>query len=585
MKKIIIRRGKLELAEIFPDKPLMLIGRSPVCDVVIRSKSIRPVHFLLEWAGDGSFNPLEGFWLLTQIAAHSINQQDSFLGGKNEASVLNQGQVLVLDEVSFEWSDIGLSRRELKKGLIKDQVVGAEIGTEIKNEAVIEIIRLSADGDTVVDVEYLAKDKVHQSQLFKSLLGTSLSWVDALSPEVSSDANMTYLRSSTEKQNKVSKIKSDDVLFLQNKELNFYLRLVPRTQIQEAPREILKDPFYRFGLIFLVASFLLISAVYFLYQVPEEKVESEQRVATVEVKEPIITPPAPPTPKVAPPKEEPPPPSEKPSTTPPPPDSKPKPSNGRKSTASAPAFKSEARSKITAGLNSPAPKKNVNAVGLLGSFKKTGAATPTVSANKVINDGLVSDAVTGETSDLVLKQPPSGLVNMKNSKVAANGGQSGRDSLAGASTTLGGANTFDVKSNGPIGRTGGKSGFSIGTGAGSEATNGVGPGGSGNSDFGESVLGGLDREAVRRAVAARRNEIRACYDKALLVKPKLKGNLVLKWYISPTGPVSTAQVENSEFNFPQLENCVLSVIKSIVFPKAPNGQPTTVVYPFKFQNS
>jgi hypothetical protein len=150
---------------------------------------------------------------------------------------------------------------------------------------------------------------------------------------------------------------------------------------------------------------------------------------------------------------------------------------------------------------------------------------------------------------------------------------------------LSGSKDFDAAATGPIAKVGGKSGYGVGS-----ALGGEGKGAGSGFEFGSldvggmKVSGGLDRETVRRVIASYRNQIRTCYEKALLSRAKLQGRILYTWNITAAGPVSTAEITKSTVGSPTLESCVLEVIKGMNFPVAGNGNPTTVIYPFEFQS-
>lgn len=57
MKAVKILLQNRELERFALDRPTVFIGRSPSCDVVLRVPGLRPLHFLLEWVGEGNFDP------------------------------------------------------------------------------------------------------------------------------------------------------------------------------------------------------------------------------------------------------------------------------------------------------------------------------------------------------------------------------------------------------------------------------------------------------------------------------------------------------------------------------------------------
>ena len=169
------------------------------------------------------------------------------------------------------------------------------------------------------------------------------------------------------------------------------------------------------------------------------------------------------------------------------------------------------------------------------------------------------------------------------------------NALAQASTTLSGVSKVDGGSAGAIAMAGGKSRFSSGSqlnglqgaggsGAGNAAGTGTQSSGSG-FDRGEamSAVGGLDKDAIRKALRENRRAIANCYETALLTKRQLDGRMTFRWVISIEGSVTSIKLQNSEIQMPTFESFVESVIKAIKFPQSPNKSTTTVIYPFAFQ--
>jgi hypothetical protein len=97
-----------------------------------------------------------------------------------------------------------------------------------------------------------------------------------------------------------------------------------------------------------------------------------------------------------------------------------------------------------------------------------------------------------------------------------------------------------------------------------------------------SVSGELSSEVVRRVVQAHRGQLRYCYEREVLRNPGLRGKLVTRVEIGPTGAVSRAEkVETTLANEP-VESCVLTRLRSWTFPPAKDEKPTTVTLPLQF---
>jgi hypothetical protein len=96
------------------------------------------------------------------------------------------------------------------------------------------------------------------------------------------------------------------------------------------------------------------------------------------------------------------------------------------------------------------------------------------------------------------------------------------------------------------------------------------------------IRGTLDKEIIRRIVRRHLNEVKYCYDQALVRKPKLDGRLVAQFTIAGTGQVIASVKQSSTLGDLGAEMCVVNAIKRWEFP-APNGGGLAIVtYPFTF---
>lgn len=139
-----------------------------------------------------------------------------------------------------------------------------------------------------------------------------------------------------------------------------------------------------------------------------------------------------------------------------------------------------------------------------------------------------------------------------------------------------GTATYGIAGVNTKGRGGGVSGYGTGgLGAKSRAT--VVPGGAG-----ESFSGTIDREAIRRVIRENQRQIQACYEKSLNKNPNLYGKVILEWVIVGSGRVSSARVSSSTLRSSEVENCVLSRLRTWKFPEPPPDQEAVVSYPFLF---
>jgi hypothetical protein len=105
------------------------------------------------------------------------------------------------------------------------------------------------------------------------------------------------------------------------------------------------------------------------------------------------------------------------------------------------------------------------------------------------------------------------------------------------------------------------------------------------------TAGELDKEGVKRAVAAARPKIQACYESALKQNPKLAGRVVVEFHIEgdtddadAKGTVTSGEIRDSDMQSPFFEACVLKEVAGTEFEAPSKGGMLTVRYPFHFTN-
>lgn len=95
------------------------------------------------------------------------------------------------------------------------------------------------------------------------------------------------------------------------------------------------------------------------------------------------------------------------------------------------------------------------------------------------------------------------------------------------------------------------------------------------------VRGTLDKEIIRRVVRRHLNEVRYCYEQALLAHPSLSGRLVVQFTIAPTGRVLASTLQSSTLTLPSVEACVVQAVGRWEFPQPEHGGLALVSYPFQ----
>lgn len=200
-------------------------------------------------------------------------------------------------------------------------------------------------------------------------------------------------------------------------------------------------------------------------------------------------------------------------------------------------------------------------------------------------------------ADLQAKVAKSGLLKVIGS--AAGGGGALEDVLGGSSgvgdvaSALSGASGVGVATADSL-AAGGPKGGTAGTAAG---IGDLGTSGGGNVALAEkgtaTVRGGVsmstpevessevDREALAKFVRARKAAIQGCYEKELKRNPSLKGKVVVRFSISPSGRTKDIDIEENTLGNEAVASCIKTTIRGWVFPFKPESD-VPVAYPFVF---
>jgi hypothetical protein len=581
MKALVIYKQGREVERFYPAKRSNVVGRSPSCDIVMRTRGVKSVHYLLEWIGEGEFTQKSGFWSIIDISEASKD------GHAGEGVVLST-QAQKFGDLEFAIIEDELAESKLKRGVIRRTVETSKelLAGQLDGGMALEVVYLRKDIDAVVNVKHLVRQPMNiPAVLFPTHPQLKFLW-DADSDNVGFIENRGEVgvfqinnrgedinNQLTQGERKV-KFEKHDFITIDTERVEYYLRLVPSIRVNSESGEWRKDPVVQ---SFIGTAIILLALYFYTQSHPLKLAEPPPppRVARVEVKE---VPPEKPTEVVE-------------SKPEPIPELKPEPK--QKAAVKAEMAKNEAPKAKPAkaspevkqeksGLNVNAPVANVNTMGLLGRLKPTAKATQTISADQVLNQAAVSETATGN-SGFVVNKPPMGVVSENPSKNNSPG-------LAGATTTLQTGKDM-AGADVPLNIAGGRGEFGEGaTSLGKSGKNG----GVEELASGMEVVGGLDKEAVRTAIAENRRAIRNCYEKALFQNKELAGRMVFYWKISAPGTVDNVQLIATDFSktalpvpvidrMPEFERCVGRVILAIVFPQSVNGQATIVKYPFVFK--
>lgn len=97
-----------------------------------------------------------------------------------------------------------------------------------------------------------------------------------------------------------------------------------------------------------------------------------------------------------------------------------------------------------------------------------------------------------------------------------------------------------------------------------------------------SVYGGtLAPVDVKKALVARKEDVKACYHALLEKNNKASGKVVLRFTVGEEGAVEEVVTMNGTTLPDETAKCIGDVVKSIKFPK-PSGGKATITYPWEF---
>jgi TonB family protein len=99
------------------------------------------------------------------------------------------------------------------------------------------------------------------------------------------------------------------------------------------------------------------------------------------------------------------------------------------------------------------------------------------------------------------------------------------------------------------------------------------------------IQGSLSREVIQRAIRLHMAEFRYCYEQSLAAHPDLQGRVSTRFVISPSGTVQLAGIASSDLGNAAVSQCVLGVLRRLMFPAPSGGGMVDVTYPFVFQQT
>ncbi|MBL8942529.1 MAG: energy transducer TonB, partial [Myxococcales bacterium] len=99
-----------------------------------------------------------------------------------------------------------------------------------------------------------------------------------------------------------------------------------------------------------------------------------------------------------------------------------------------------------------------------------------------------------------------------------------------------------------------------------------------------TVVGSLDKDETRRVVHRHANEVKYCYERALVKDPTLAGKVTIAFTIDPAGLVSTASIKDDTLADASVGKCIVKAVQRWTFPKPVGGGMVVAKYPFIFSS-
>ena len=97
-----------------------------------------------------------------------------------------------------------------------------------------------------------------------------------------------------------------------------------------------------------------------------------------------------------------------------------------------------------------------------------------------------------------------------------------------------------------------------------------------------------DREGIKRVIHGHRQEVEACYEKAIEARPGAEGKVVISWDIGPDGHVVASSVSTVKVDakIAHISPCLESAVQGWSFPRLSEEElEVGVKFPFFFSEN
>ncbi len=595
MRFITIARNQFDLVSLPMDRPVITVGRSTLCEAVLRVPNIKPFQYVLTWQGTGSFNPYQGDWLLVDLSHNKMDhwstKEDvlsnlkSFTGTRIAGSkpfLLNDLKFSISEEEFLSPDFNSPVRRELL-GSLQNHSDMAMTQAHSKRKRELEVITLDAHTDQLRHLSHLPFQS--SSVRLPEHADFRVKWESTTVANVQVPAgNGAEMKINNEAQKLLTRkwvpVKIQDTLSVKIGDERFIFRLVPSQGHHIAARNL------KYGTTF--ASIFLSCLILFFYAnslVSTSSVDLQppppaRRIAEIELPavELATQPPPPPVMKLVA------------VAKPPPPVAVPEVKPAPISQKSAPPLNLAPRVAKVSPPKARISKSTKSRMPTSAPTQSQPAQVPQENLFDALGDAGTESAVRVNADEILQQQ--SRDQSKKNDEIFPEADLESalykrtipkRKSLRDMASDI----TADRANEAFLGNDNlgkapsGKRGLQKNLAA---FAGGLSAGGGADVDLQQGMAsGGLDRETVLAQLMKRRSEIKGCYDTALALNSKISGKVTFRWLISGSGKVSSVQLIKSQAQAPTLEDCVKAVLQSLKFPAAANDRPTTVDYPFIFK--
>lgn len=309
-KVLSISNSGRELIRVPLTKNSLTIGRSPLCDVTLRFPGIYSVHYLLDWALDGDFNPdaKNQEWSLINVSKMDIEANDSKKNVSGLGQIIGESP-LDIDQFTFEIIEDRLEKTRLDTSIIQRSLLKLKDGYLHLNSIgekkwVLEVIRSDIESGTVTEVAHIDY-RPSQASFFpiKTLPHLQVQWgsSEKIVFKYNEDQSKVKInqwvshRLKNQNSNTQSEyyLESEGFLQIDTFENEYYFRLVPKVQIPIIHAEWRHDKFLWVFFIFMILGFSIFQGINRLPRALQSQDVKPPRIARVEIYRPKKELPAP----------------------------------------------------------------------------------------------------------------------------------------------------------------------------------------------------------------------------------------------------------------------------------------------------